>query len=280
MQRNALRPLRPSNARPAAAALAAALSLAACASSAAVSQQHAGGGAASTTTKSAPSSTSTTTTTTTLGPVKEVAGKVNVLEIGDSLGIDLGWGLQWALRNDSHVRLFADAKGDTGLSNALYYNWPAVLRSLIASTHPQIVVIFLGGNDAQGLSPGGEAYGTAAWEAGYRQRVAEMMNEATAAGARVLWVGMPIMQPTNFSAEMAHMDTIYRSEASLHKGVTYFSSWQIFATPTGQYNGGTTDVAGYPSPLRDPDGIHLATGGAYLLGQRVVEEMRSLYKLP
>ncbi len=106
-----------------------------------------------------------------------------------------------------------------------------------------------------------------------------MMDEATKAGARVLWVGMPIMESPSFSANIATINSIFSSEASSHAGVTYYSSWALFATPSGQYNGGTTDVAGSVLPLRDPDGIHLNDGGEDLLGLSVVRELRQLYRL-
>jgi hypothetical protein len=228
------------------------------------------------------SGTTTSTTPSTASAVHPVNGKVTVLEIGDSLGIDLGWGLQWALRNDSHVTLVQDAKGDTGLANTAYYNWPAALESELAQVHPQIVVVFLGGNDPQSFYQGNQlvTWGTPLWKRAYGERVTTIITEATSAGARVLWVGMPIMQPQHLSHEMAVQDAVYRAEASSHPGATYFSSWHLFATPSGQYNGGTTDVAGSVMPLRDADGIHLADGGLDLLGLAVVKEMQAIYKLP
>ncbi len=231
-------------------------------------------------TKSGSSTTSTTLST--VSAVHPVNGKVTILEIGDSLGIDLGWGMQWALANDPHVNLVQDAKGDTGLANTGYFNWPAVLESELQQVHPQIVVVFLGGNDPQGFYQGNQlvTYGTPLWRRAYGQRVATMMTEATSAGAQVLWVGMPIMQPRRFSHEMAMQDAVYRAQAATHAGVTYFSSWKLFATPSGQYNGGTTDVAGSVMPLRDSDGIHLADGGEDLLGLDIVKKMQAIYKLP
>lgn len=228
------------------------------------------------------STTGATTTTTTAAPIATGNGKVTVLEIGDSLGIDLGWGMQWALQSDPNVTLIQDAKGDSGLANTGFYDWPAVLEAELKADHPKIVVVFLGANDVQSFYSGGQyvSFGSALWHQAYGSRVSQMMDEATAAGARVLWVGMPIMESPSFSANIATIDSIFSSEASSHAGVTYYSSWPLFATPSGQYNGGTTDVAGSVMPLRDPDGIHLNDGGEDLLGLSVVKELRQLYRLP
>ncbi|HLI44297.1 MAG TPA: DUF459 domain-containing protein [Acidimicrobiales bacterium] len=277
------RPRRPRELAPSTLLLVA-LTLAACAahpSAAASTSHHHGLRHSSTTSTTTSTSTSTTTTSTTVA-VTPVNGKVTVLEVGDSLGIDLGWGMQWALGADPHVNLVQDARGDTGLANTGYYNWPAELSTELQANHPQIVVVFLGANDVQGFYVGSQVvtFGTPAWRQAYAARVATMMSEATAAGAKVLWVGMPIMQDPTFSSAMREVDAIYRAEAAVHPGVTYMSSWRLFSTPTGQYNGGTTDVAGSVMPLRDPDGIHLADGGEDLLGLAVVKEMRTLYHLP
>ncbi|MGH9291822.1 MAG: SGNH/GDSL hydrolase family protein [Acidimicrobiales bacterium] len=222
-------------------------------------------------------STSTSSTTTTTAAL---SGDATVLEIGDSLGEDLGFGMAWALSTDASVHLIQDAKGDTGLVNEAYYDWPEHLSAELAQYHPEILVVFLGGNDVQNFFDGStlETVGSPGWDAGYGARVGKMMDEATAAGSRVIWVGMPVMSDPAFSAHMAAFDAIYQREAAAHEGVTYFSSWPIFSGATGQYVA-TRVVNGQSVTLRDPDGIHLDFGGADLLGAAVVKEMDHLYGL-
>lgn len=228
------------------------------------------------------STSTSSSTTTTLPPLQRDGGKVTVLEVGDSLGVDLGWGMQWALGNDPKVNLVQDAKGDTGLANTGYYDWPAELESDIRASHPQIVVVFLGANDVQNFYAGNKyvSFGSPLWRQQYGARVATMMREATSAGARVLWVGMPIMQSPVFSASISKIDAVFERVAAGRPGVTYFSSWKLFSLPNGQFDGGTTNVAGTALYLRDPDGVHLDNGGEDLLGKAVLTELRKLYKLP
>jgi hypothetical protein len=110
------------------------------------------------------------------------------------------------------------------------------------------------------------------------------MSEATAAGSRMLWVGMPVMRDTGFSAMMRTLNDIYQSQAAAHPGVTYFPSWELFSDVSGGYTRTTTDSTGHTVVLRTPDGIHIAFGsgggGADYLAQAVVGEMRTLYGLP
>lgn len=229
-----------------------------------------------------PPTTASTTTTSTLA---RLHGPTTVLEIGDSLGEDLGLGLHDILANDSKVTLVQAAKGDTGLVEPQYYDWPAHLRDFLALDHPQVVVVFLGANDVQNFYQGNtlETFGTPGWKATYGARVATLMREATASGARVLWVGMPIMADPTFSSDMQVIDGVYQSEAASHPGVTYFSSWSLFSTASGVYTASTTGTSGQSILLRDSDGIHITIGlgsGSDYLARAVVTKMRSLYGLP
>lgn len=224
---------------------------------------------------------SSSATPTSTGPPLP-SGNVTILEVGDSLGVDLGWGLQWALAKDPHVKVVADAKGDTGLVNTAYYNWPAVFRQELSATHPQVVVVFLGANDVQSFYLNGSyvGFGSATWKSVYSERVSTMMDEALAAKARVIWVGEPIMQSQVFSSSMKLVDAIFKKEAASHPGVVYFSSWPLFTTSTGAFNGGTTTINGIAEPLRAGDGIHLSIGGEDLLASALVRTMKADYRLP
>src|ERR1700722_2945626 len=74
---------------------------------------------------------------------------LRVLEIGDSLGIDLGDQLEAQLDATGLVRTSVASVGDSGLTNVTYLDWPTHLASLLADDHPQLVVVFIGANDDQ-----------------------------------------------------------------------------------------------------------------------------------
>ena len=62
------------------------------------------------------------------------------------------------------------------------------------------------------------------------------MNEAYAAGARVLWVGLPPMSSPNVSSAFARqLNAVFRAEAEAHPAVTYFPSWHLLSGPGGQF---------------------------------------------
>ncbi|HYA44446.1 MAG TPA: DUF459 domain-containing protein [Acidimicrobiales bacterium] len=234
--------------------------------------------AASATSTAVPTTTVTATTAdTSRGRVSTTKSRGVVLEIGDSLGIDLSWGLSadLAQAGDSFVN---ETVGDTGLAEPGYFNWPAHLAADLARYHPDVVIVFLGANDVESYYTGGafEQFGTAAWASVYGERVAEIMESATAAGARVLWVGVPVMSRPTFSNEIARINTVFQAQAAAHPGVVYFPSWGVLAGPERQYEAWAPTPQGGTVVLRDPDGIHLTAGGAGVLAGAVLARLRSL----
>jgi len=226
-------------------------------------------------------STSTSTTTTTLGlPQPSAAKPLKILEIGDSLGEDLGLGLGYTLTGNPLVRVFQDAVGDTGLARPDYYDWPAHLAAELRQDHPQVVMVLVGGNDAQNFLVNGApvVFGTPQWHRVYSQRVALMMSETIAAGAKMLWVGLPIMQDPSFAAEMKMLNSIYKTQDARHRGAVYFPTWSLFSNAQGQYTAYLTNSSGQTVLARDPDGVHIAPpGGCDIIAIAATKKMEKLW---
>lgn len=201
------------------------------------------------------------------------AHPLSVLVIGDSLGEDLGFGLEDVLAHDPRVVLHPEAVGSTGLANVAYYNWPATFASELRTYHPGLVIVFIGGNDAQGFDIGSRpaVFGSPLWHEAYTARVRRMMEEATAAGAHVLWLGMPPMAPsTQLTPAMAELDGIYAKVAKSFPLVRYQSTWKLFENSAGQFAMALPDAAGQVVTVRDPDGVHLTMAGAIRAAEAAV----------
>ncbi|HMD44567.1 MAG TPA: DUF459 domain-containing protein [Acidimicrobiales bacterium] len=220
-----------------------------------------------------------TTVPTPIGDRPSAAVPLRVLIVGDSLGSDLGTALQNDLANTGVVQATLDAQIETGLTRPDYFNWPVELHNDLVVHDPQVIVIMVGANDAQDFpGPPDIAYGSSQWTATYAQRVNAFMAEATSVGAKVIWVGMPPMQNPGLSAEMATLDGIFRFQASKVPGVTYLSSTTVLGSPQGQYAPYLT-VNGQSVNVREPDGTHIAPGGAELLAQSVLGVLRTRYRI-
>src|SRR5271170_5768505 len=77
-----------------------------------------------------PASALVRTSTSTTSPRAPFAlGHCRLLEIGDSLGDDLEYGLRHELKRTPGLKLIQRNKTSTGLSASWFYNWPAHLKS-------------------------------------------------------------------------------------------------------------------------------------------------------
>jgi len=223
-----------------------------------------------------------TTTTTTTFPYLRLpkTGECTILEIGDSVGTDLGGGLFTELRDFPKIHLELMGKASTGLSNEWFYNWPIHLKKFLTEFHPQLVIVMLGGNDEQGIDVDGHAayFGEPAWQTQYAKNVVLMMKEARSAGSLVLWVGMPIMAPPGYSEGMQVINSIFEKEAKLISGVTFLPTWKYFATSKGEFQYSAL-VNGEEQTIREPDGIHPTVIGEDVLATLVVEKLHTIYDL-
>lgn len=201
-----------------------------------------------------------------------------LLSIGDSIGEDLGFGLGDVFSTDPSVTVVQKGVEDTGLARSDYYNWPAVLASDLRRYRPGIVVVMMGANDAQAFYDGGGrwlSFATPAWWQAYTARVAYVMEEATTAGAHVMWVGLPPMGPGSTVPPLFphELNKIFRAQAHLHPGVEYFSAAQVLANSKGGFTLYKT-IGGSIETIRSSDGVHLLPAGYDLLAQALVAPMQ------
>jgi hypothetical protein len=197
-----------------------------------------------------------------------------MLDVGDSLGEDLGFGLGDQFGGDPWVNVIQKSRIDTSLSLPNYYDWPVNLAGFLHQYHPKVVVVMIGGNDNHGLVQNNkfQPFGTPTWRIDYAERVQQIMDEVTATGARVFWVGQPIMQDNGLSRELLLINAVAAHVAAVTPGVTYFPSWNLF-TVNGKYSEFIPAAGGGTIDARYPDGTHIAPGGYDYLAQKLVKPM-------
>ena len=230
--------------------------------------------------KPLPVATSGTTTPTTL-PVLDShptpAAPLRVLVLGDSVGLDLGQPLVNALGTLGNVTTTLDGRIDTGLTRPDYFNWPAELQVDLANQQPNLVVVMIGANDPQGIvtQDGSIQFGQPGWDEAYSARVSAFIAEANAAGAHVLWVGMPPMQDPGLDAAVKHLNALVQAQVAETKygGAAYLSSVPALGDQHHYYTAYLPDSAGAVTNVRTPDGIHLTPAGGARLAAAVVSAM-------
>ena len=185
-----------------------------------------------------------------------------MLIVGDSIGLDLGGPLQSDLAGTGVVNAALDARESTGLTRPDYFNWPAELTSDIAEVHPQVVVMMIGGNDAQDFPgppdvPYTRRSGTRSTPSGWTQ----FMQIAASGGATVVWVGMPPYGEPVLNAQMQDLNAVVQQQAAATvPPVVFLSTDKTLGTPQGGYTAFVTNAAGQVINVRAPDGTHLTVG--------------------
>ena len=224
----------------------------------------------------------TTSTPSTSAPVSQVPirtiGHCTILEIGDSLGSDLGWGLARELASTHALRLVQEDKSSSGLVAAWFYNWPQHLAILLRQYHPDLVIVCIGGNDEQNIALDRHVYdfGSAQWRAAYSAVIRRLASMSTRAHSYVLWVGLPVMAPVAYGEGIARLNSLYRSVATTVPGVTYLPSWPLFSNGRDQFRN-SAPVNNVMSVLRASDGIHFSTVGENVFATFVANEIAAVY---
>ena len=217
------------------------------------------------------------------GPIRKPTGtdKLRVVVVGDSLATGLGVSLERVLK-PSLVRVSPQGRISTGLARPDYFDWFAALTEIVDNFRPDLVVIMLGENDNQALrTPSGREetpVGTFAWPQAYQQRVSDFMELATSKGARVVWVGLPIVSDTGRWGIIERQNTVFEGASELVDDVAYLDTWDLFSAPGGGYTAYYRD-GGDIQLVRESDGLHFNSTGYELLARAVTEMARAAFKL-
>ncbi len=201
--------------------------------------------------------------------------------IGDSLASGLGVYLERVLR-PALVRVSRQGRISTGLARPDYFDWPVAMSEIVDNFQPDLIVVMLGENDNQALrnAAGREEtpVGTFDWPQAYGERVEDFMRLATSKGARVVWVGLPIVSDKGRWGIVERQNTVFDRSAEAVDDVTYLDTWDMFESPDGGY------TAYYRSDgkvelIRESDGLHFNAAGYELLARAVVEAAQQEFGL-
>jgi hypothetical protein len=205
-------------------------------------------------------------------PTPTPASPLRILVVGDSLGIDLGESFVRILDTTGFVTTTIAARGDTGLANQGYFDWPAQLPPLLTAARPDIVVVLVGANDDQGMYVGAVPVSTTsqAWSRAYARRVDRVLAASQQAGARTVWVGLPPMEDPELDAAMRRVNRIDELQTRRYPDALYLPPPAALVTCSGQYKEFAVEASGETVQLRTPDHVHLTWSGADALADGAI----------
>jgi hypothetical protein len=196
-----------------------------------------------------------------------------IVFVGDSMADGLWNGFLRLTIRDACLReeldLKREAKIATGLTRADRFSWPEHVRRLGASLKPHLFVVSLGLNDRQSVidvdGSRGE-WGTPAWAAKYREQVLRVVKAGLAAGAEVVWIGLPAMRDGVTDADARDKNKLF-AETLADLGdprARYLDPWRL-KEESDSFASYGPDITGSLVQIRNSDGIHFTPMGYELV---------------
>jgi len=214
-------------------------------------------------------------------PTPTAAAPLRVLAIGDSIGLSFGQSLATKLDASGLARTTVDGREGTGLARPDSFDWSAEVQADLAQFRPQVVVAMFGGNDDQDVIVNNRfiTFGSPRWQQIYAARVAQIAAEVHAAGARLLWAGLPVMRSAGKTARFATVMTVTREALAGRDGVVFVDNFATLAGPGGGYVDAMQNPDGQEVLVREPDGVHPSPAGADRLADAAIAAMARTWHL-
>jgi hypothetical protein len=208
-------------------------------------------------------------------------GPHKVLILGDSLAAT-GFGALLERKLDAHadIECFRKGKSASGLARPDFFDWPTEAKKQIEFRKPELVVVIMGGNDGQDLTPKKKGKRVAwsepdAWKADYRARMDDFLAQLAADDRKVLWLGLPTMGMKSLETKLETIRAI-QQEAVLALGDRgkYVDTAPFVTTDDGALLteakvGGSKKA----QPIRAEDRIHFTMSGSEYFADKVLPEV-------
>jgi pimeloyl-ACP methyl ester carboxylesterase len=213
-------------------------------------------------------------------PHEQAPIKKRILIVGaSSIQGHLGTALVETFELYGGIKVKRFGKLSTGLVRPDQLNWPEKLDELAAEFRPDLIITNFGGNDAQGIKLEGRKvakWGTTEWDREYAERVRAIVEIGNKYNAVIVNLGMPVMRSKKFSKRMERLNRVTR-EATEMAGAVYVSTWEMAATPYGEYR---KDVRfkGERGLLRAGDGVHYSSLGARFVAEQVLQDLERRFR--
>ncbi len=195
--------------------------------------------------------------------------------LGDSLAIDLTNALERAHADDPNMVVVGYPVNASGFVRDDYFDWNQRLNELLIQDAFDIAVVQIGINDRQPI--GKDKPLTDPWKAEYSARLNRFLGQLRAAGKPVIWVGLPPMRQTSYSAAMTQISSLQRL-AAFAGGAEFVDIYERFVDENGNYTNYGPDLSGQSVQVRKSDGIHFTRAGADKVAFYIEQSLKRFYR--
>lgn len=198
---------------------------------------------------------------------------------GDSLAIDLTRALERFYAEDPNLRVIGQGVSSSGFVRDDYFDWNGALAEQIAADSFDLAVVIIGINDRQELRANGQTYPALSegWVAAYQARLNSFLGQLRAARKPVVWLGLPPMSRSEYSAAIAQISALHRL-AAFSGGAEFLDIYDRFVGEDGRYSAYGPDVNGQNALMRKDDGIHFSSAGSDKLAFYISQAIRTFYR--
>ena len=208
--------------------------------------------------------------------------KIQIALVGDSMmAVGLAPVLRRALAKEENVTVIRAYRSGTGLGRPDVFNWMEEYPKMRGIKKPHIIICAIGANDAQGFQIDRTVYafGTPQWNAVYAERVRNFLNLLGQDGARIIWLGMPVMREPSFSKRIMTVSTLTKSVVTEYPQVTWLDPNPFLNDAGTSFTQFRFNQKGQMIRLRGEDGIHLSDDGAAYLVPSILSWIQAQQKI-
>ncbi len=189
---------------------------------------------------------------------------------GDSLSGAVADELERYAATDPMLTVTKETRTSTGVVSEWFFDWRARMTQ-VASGGYDVIVLTMGGNDAQQFRGIPARVASEEWQAEYRRRVTTMLRTAARPGRLVIWIGMAPATPENIAPLMPVVDELTSAAVADTPGAAYVDAWAMFAGPEGQFVRSIVTPEGRRVRVRADDGVHYTLAAGRMLRDRVLQ---------
>lgn len=178
------------------------------------------------------------------------------------------------------------ARIGTGLGRPDVYNWFTEIPEAVREARPDVVVLALGGNDFHSYMSGAPdgveigSFTSPSWNREYRRRVGILIDTVAAAGADVVWLGLPRPESPNMAPRFDALNRLIRAEVAERPArAAYLDTTALLTRPGGRYAEYLADPSGRRVRVRAADGLHLARAGGDRVADAVARLLAARYRV-
>lgn len=195
---------------------------------------------------------------------------------GDSMMQGVAPHVQQHLQKNYNIKSVNLSKQSTGLAYPKLFNWPKTIETTLQNNpRIKILAVFLGPNDPwdmPNLEAGGSLkFQTPEWEAGYRSRMASILNTAKQHNVAVIWITPPNMKKNKLNDQMIYLNQVMQDELALHD-VLMIDSRELVGGVNNVYNDYLVKD-GESIKMRSGDGIHFTVKGQKILADVLLSHL-------